>query len=77
MQEAAAHAAEDRGYRTLLSPQTERDLPPADRRALLLEVYEAYLTNPLAHAVIEVGTNFVLGRWGAGCRRGPSCPTDH
>ena len=61
VQEAASHAAEDRGYRTLLSPQTERDLPPADRRALLLEVYEAYLTNPLAHAVIEVGTNFVLG----------------
>ena len=61
VQEATAHAVEDRGYRTLLSPQTERDLPPADRRALLLEVYEAYLTNPLAHAVIELGTNFVLG----------------
>ena len=61
VQEATAHAAEDRGYRTLLSPKAERDLVPADRRALLLEVYEAYLTNPLAHAVIEVGTNFVLG----------------
>ena len=61
VQEATAHAVKDRGYRTLLSPQSERDLPPADRRALLLEVYEAYLTNPLAHAVIEVGTNFVLG----------------
>lgn len=61
VQEATVHAVKDRGYRTLLSPQSERDLPPADRRALLLEVYEAYLTNPLAHAVIEVGTNFVLG----------------
>ena len=61
VQEASAHTVEDRGYRTLLTPQTERDLPPADRRALLLEVYEAYLTNPLAHAVIELGTNFVLG----------------
>ena len=61
VQEATTHAVEDRGYRTLLTPQTERDLPPADRRALLLEVYEAYLTNPLAHAVIELGTNFVLG----------------
>jgi hypothetical protein len=40
---------------------TERDLSPADWRGLLLEAYEAYCTNPLAYAVIEQGTNFVLG----------------
>ncbi len=38
---------------------TERDL--LDWRELLRAAYEAYCTNPLAYAVIEQGTNFVLG----------------
>jgi hypothetical protein len=37
----------------------ERDL--SDWQGLLREPYEAYTTNPLAYAVIEQSTNFVLG----------------
>jgi hypothetical protein len=62
---AAREAApdEDRGWRTAWAPRggTERDLPPGDWRGLLLEAYEAYCGNPLAYAVIEQSTNFVLG----------------
>jgi hypothetical protein len=61
---SAGTAAEDRGWRSALArgrAGTEHDLPPGDWRGLLLEAYEAYCTNPLAYAVIEQGTNFVLG----------------
>lgn len=55
---------EDREWRAVYLPGTggaARDLPPSDWRALLREAYKAYCTNPLAYAVIEQGTNFVLG----------------
>ncbi len=59
---------DDSGWRTAWSLAlgagrggTERDLSPGDWRGLLLDAYEAYCTNPLAYAVIEQGTNFVLG----------------
>src|SRR5947207_2416256 len=54
---------EDRGWRAAWAPggQTERDLPPSDWRTLLQEAYEAYCANPLAYAVVEQSTNFVLG----------------
>src|SRR5438093_5970687 len=64
-QRAVREAApdEDRGWRAAWTPSggTERDLPPSDWRGLLLEAYEAYCANPLAYAVIEQSTNFVLG----------------
>ncbi|MGH2351460.1 MAG: hypothetical protein ACRDJN_07585, partial [Chloroflexota bacterium] len=59
-----AEPEEDREWRSAWAPVrtgTERDLTPGDWRALLLDAYEAYCTNPLAYAVIEQGTNFVLG----------------
>ncbi|HEV2123893.1 MAG TPA: hypothetical protein VGW38_14105, partial [Chloroflexota bacterium] len=53
---------DDRGWRTVLTGGTaasERGL--SDRRELLREAYAAYTSNPLAYAVIEQQTNFVLG----------------
>jgi hypothetical protein len=53
---------DDRGWRTVLSGGTaasERDV--SDWRELLGEAYAAYTSNPLAYAVIEQQTNFVLG----------------
>ncbi len=41
--------------------ETPREPSPSITRQLLLDAYEAYCTNPLAYAVIEQGTNFVLG----------------
>jgi hypothetical protein len=59
-----ASPEEDWGWRSawITTPyRTDRDLPPADWRGLLREAHEAYRTNPLAYAVIEQGTNFILG----------------
>jgi hypothetical protein len=55
--------AEDRGFRALAlaGARTDRDLPPAQWRALLEEAYLAYCTNPLAYAIVEMGVNFILG----------------
>src|SRR5687767_8424616 len=62
--EAVDHSDEDRGWRRAsyvsgspLNP--ERD--ELDGEALLRECYLAYRTNPLAYAVIEQTTSFVLG----------------
>ena len=56
-----AVAAEDIGYRQVTGAAETRDDPLWDHQRLLREVYEAYVTNPLAYAVIDVQANFVLG----------------
>ncbi len=56
-----AVAAEDFGYRQVTGNAETRDDPLWDHQRLLREVYEAYVTNPLAYAVIDVQANFVLG----------------
>lgn len=53
--------SEDRAFRPLSGLTAYRDLAPGDWRGLLLEAYEAYCSNPLAYAVIEMGVNFVVG----------------
>lgn len=53
---------DDWGWRRAASlPGSDRDANPSAARQLLLDAYEAYCTNPLAYAVIEQSTNFVLG----------------
>jgi len=57
-------AEDDTAWRRAGSPwqaETPREPSPSITRQLLLDAYEAYCTNPLAYAVIEQGTNFVLG----------------
>ncbi len=56
-----AVAAEDSGYRQVSGATETRDDPLWDQQRLLREVYEAYVTNPLAYTVIDVQANFVLG----------------
>lgn len=57
-----ASPEDDRGWRRAAGlPGSDRDADPSTARQLLLDAYEAYCTNPLAHAVIEQSTNFVLG----------------
>ena len=56
-----AVAAEDIGYRQVTGASETRDDPLWDHQRLLREVYEAYVTNPLAYAVIDIQANFVLG----------------
>jgi len=58
-----ASPEEDRGWRGIWSPggASERDPSPLDWRNLLLQAYETYCANPLAYAIVEQSTNFVLG----------------
>ncbi len=56
-----AVAAEDIGYRQVTGASETRDDALWDHQRLLREVYEAYVTNPLAYAVIDIQANFVLG----------------
>ncbi|HEV2122557.1 MAG TPA: hypothetical protein VGW38_07265 [Chloroflexota bacterium] len=61
-----AQPEEDRGWRAVLTGPggtwlggSERDL--TNWESLLREAYDFYTTNPLAYAIVEQSTNFVLG----------------
>ncbi len=61
---STTHADEDRGWRRASLPGSTTLNPDRDElygEALLREAYQAYTTNPLAYAVIEQTTSFVLG----------------
>src|SRR5688500_1038450 len=59
----AAQGESDAGWQSVTGPGVMQgtELDPADWRGLARAAYEAYCTNPLAYAVIEQQTNFVLG----------------
>ena len=62
--ESVDHSDEDRGWRRAALPggsPLNPDRDELDGEALLREAYLAYRTNPLAYAVIEQTTSFVLG----------------
>ena len=60
VQEAAQFADEDRGWRSLTG--TTRDVPYSTIAEHLADSAEAYRINPLAHRVVELTTDYVLGR---------------
>lgn len=60
VREASLFAGEDRGWRTLTD--TPRDQPYHALLETLADSAEAYRQNPLAHRVVELTTDHVLGR---------------
>lgn len=60
VREAASFAEEDRGWRPL--GPTGRDVPYATLVEQLADAASAYRTNPLAFRIVELTTDYVLGR---------------
>ena len=52
---------EDRAFRSLRVGDPFRDLVGGTFNQLLKECWDAYTNNPLAYAIIEMGTDFVVG----------------
>ena len=61
VREAVDFAAEDRGWRALAGVGP-RDLPYPTFVERLTDAAEAYRENPLAHRIVELTTDYVLGR---------------
>lgn len=61
VREAVDFAAEDRGWRALAGAGP-RDVPYATLVERLADAAEAYRANPLAHRIVELTTDYVLGR---------------
>src|SRR5262249_58677237 len=58
--EAVSLAEEDRGWRSLTAPAG--DVPYHVRLEELRDSFEAYRVNPLAYRLVELTTDFVLGK---------------
>jgi hypothetical protein len=57
----ATGTEEDYFWRRLSDNWTQKDVLPSTYREIHNQVYEAYNSNPLANAIVELGVNFVLG----------------
>jgi hypothetical protein len=57
----ATGTEEDYFWRRLSDTWSQKDVLPGTYREIHNQVYEAYNSNPLANAIIELGVNFVLG----------------
>jgi hypothetical protein len=58
---AATGTEEDYFWRRLSDTWSQKDVLPGTYREIHNQVYEAYNSNPLANAIVELGVNFVLG----------------
>ncbi len=58
---SATGTEEDYFWRRLSDNWSQKDVLPSTYREIHNQVYEAYNSNPLANAVVELGVNFVLG----------------
>src|SRR5919198_544614 len=61
VREAVSFAEEDRGWRSL-GAAGARDLPYGQLAEQLADSAEAYRNNPLAYRIVELTTDYVLGR---------------
>jgi hypothetical protein len=57
----ATGTEEDYFWRQLSDNWSQKDVLPGTYREIHNQVYEAYNSNPLANAIVELGVNFVLG----------------
>lgn len=58
---SASGTEEDYFWRRLSDNWSQKDVLPSTYREIHNQVYEAYNSNPLANAIVELGVNFVLG----------------